>query len=137
MEGNNTVSFAITGGGRGEAGYTLTHDSAAVRKAPFFAPFSWNQTDHFAKTGSGHTSGNANQRGVFPQGGDGKRWKLPAPFEPHSTINGTSKPGVDLLACERLCDQDQHQQGPQQQQQQQQQRCKGARTVLPFFAIDA
>ena len=37
-------------------------------------------------------------------GGDGKRWKLPAPFEPRSTVNGTSSPGADLLECENLCD---------------------------------
>ena len=39
-------------------------------------------------------------------GGDGKRWKLPAPFEPRSTVNGTSSPGLDLVACEHLCDHD-------------------------------
>lgn len=41
-------------------------------------------------------------------GGDSKRWRLPAPFEPRSTVNGTSKPGVSLLECEQLCDHDQH-----------------------------
>jgi hypothetical protein len=61
-----------------------------------------NNTIAFAITGDGGETGYTLVHTA--SGGDGQRWRFPAGYEPNSNVSGLAMPGVDLLQCERLCD---------------------------------